>query len=103
MTEKSAVTVISYISNRGALVRIDPRLIPIPFEEGKGFAAQIEVGCSAESMAPYELNFEFKKDICSATGRVSPKMAMGIIEGLTEGPPAFEFFRIKNVLSIPVV
>ena len=54
-------------------------------------------------MAPYELNFEFKKDICSATGRVSPKMAMGIIEGLTEGPPAFEFFRIKNVLSITVV
>ncbi|WP_139784732.1 hypothetical protein [Roseovarius sp. A-2] len=98
MTEKSPVTVISYISNRGALVRIDPQLMPVPFEEGQSFSAQIEVGCTAEKMTSYEFNFEFKKEASSATGRVSPKAAMGIIEGLTEGPATFEFFKIDNVL-----
>ena len=64
MTEKPPVTVISYISQRGALVRVDPKLIPVPFEEGQNFSAKIEVGCDEESMVPYEFNFEFKKSRC---------------------------------------
>ena len=97
MTEKSPVTVVSYISNRGALVRIDPQLIPVPFEEGQSFSAQIEVGCNEKKMTSYKLDFEFKKEATSATGRVSPKAAMGIIDGLKEGPATFEFFKIGNV------
>lgn len=97
MPEKSPVTVISYISDRGALVHIKPEHVPVQFDENKSFIAQIEVGSGPKQIDTFDFAFEFQKETPSATGRINPAVAIGMIEGLTKGPPSFDYFRIKNV------
>ena len=96
MDQNEPVTVVSYIPDKGAIVQIAPEAIPIPFQTGSSFQADIDIMQNGISTS-YKLVFEFKKKSVSATNVTTPPLALGMILGMSDGPSTIEEYSISDV------
>lgn len=97
MPDLVPITVVSYIPGKGALVHIGPDCLPGPVQPGRRYSARIELVSPTGTTATYDMTFEPKPAAQSATGHLTPAIAMGLIEGLEDGPPTLDAYRILDM------
>lgn len=98
LKEESAITIVSYIPNVGAIVQISVDAIPHTFQQNQAFKAIIEIHCGAH-FSSYNMFFEFKETQTSATNKIIPPMAIGLILGMDNGLQNINSFSVKNVIT----